>query len=34
MKHLDVIDLAPKYDRIRDYLWNAVDQYGEKDAFV
>ena len=34
MNHLSIIKDAPKHDLIRDYLLDAVEAYGEKDAFV
>ena len=34
MKHLTILKEAPKYPLIRDYLLDAVKNYGEKDAFV
>ncbi len=34
MKHLSILKDAPQHDLIRDYLLDAVEAYGEKDAFV
>ncbi len=34
MKHLSILKDAPRHDLIRDYLLDAVEAYGEKDAFV
>lgn len=34
MKKLPVIETAPKYDLIRDYVFSAVECYGENNAFV
>ncbi|MBQ3075010.1 MAG: AMP-binding protein [Clostridia bacterium] len=34
MKHLSILKDAPKHELIRDYLLDAVEAYGEKDAFV
>ena len=34
MNHLSIIKEAPKHELIRDYLLDAVEAYGEKDAFV
>ncbi len=34
MNHLSIIKDAPKHDLIRDYILDAVESYGEKDAFV
>ena len=34
MKHLSIIKEAPQHDLIRDYVLDAVEAYGEKDAFV
>lgn len=34
MKHLTILKDAPKHDLIRDYVLDAVNTYGEKDAFV
>ena len=34
MKHLSIIKDAPQHGLIRDYVLDAVETYGEKDAFV
>jgi len=34
MKHLSILKDAPMHDLIREYLLDAVEAYGEKDAFV
>ncbi len=34
MNHLSIVKEAPRHELIRDYLLDAVDAYGEKDAFV
>ena len=34
MKHLTALKVAPKHDLIRDYILDAVDKYGDHDAFV
>lgn len=34
MKHLNLRQNAPKHERIRDYVADAIEKYGEKDAFV
>ena len=34
MNHLSIVKDAPRHELIRDYLLDAVETYGEKDAFV
>ena len=34
MKHLTALKVAPQHDLIRDYILDAVEKYGDHDAFV
>ena len=34
MKHLSILKDAPKFNRIRDYVWDAVERYSDHTAFV
>ena len=34
MKHLPIVNTVPKHERIRDYVWDAIQRYGDHNAFV